>query len=164
MIKLLQTYKVYYPDTYGGIPYIIEKIIKTKPSNLAHEILVCGKKNLYEKDIDFEIRRVKSIANIWSMPLSLKYIQLLIGRMNIVDVTIYHAPFPIVDLVILLRFMKSDKVIIWWHSDIVTQRKIRWLIRPLQFYSLKKAKVIICLLYTSPSPRDRTRSRMPSSA
>ena len=25
-------------------------------------------------------------------------------------------------------------------------------------------KDIICLLYTSPSPRDRTRSRMPSSA
>ena len=31
------------------------------------------------------------------------------------------------------------------------------------FYALfEKAKV--CLLYTSPSPRDRTRSRMPSSA
>mgnify|MGYP003309214622 CR=1 FL=1 len=26
------------------------------------------------------------------------------------------------------------------------------------------ANAIICLLYTSPSPRDRTRSRMPSSA
>ena len=26
------------------------------------------------------------------------------------------------------------------------------------------SKKIICLLYTSPSPRDRTRSRMPSSA
>ena len=25
-------------------------------------------------------------------------------------------------------------------------------------------EVMICLLYTSPSPRDRTRSRMPSSA
>ena len=25
-------------------------------------------------------------------------------------------------------------------------------------------KVLVCLLYTSPSPRDRTRSRMPSSA
>ena len=25
-------------------------------------------------------------------------------------------------------------------------------------------KLLICLLYTSPSPRDRTRSRMPSSA
>ena len=26
------------------------------------------------------------------------------------------------------------------------------------------AEVYVCLLYTSPSPRDRTRSRMPSSA
>ena len=30
-------------------------------------------------------------------------------------------------------------------------------------YDLTKAR-ITCLLYTSPSPRDRTRSRMPSSA
>ena len=33
--------------------------------------------------------------------------------------------------------------------------------------SIQKAKIVqdyICLLYTSPSPRDRTRSRMPSSA
>jgi len=28
----------------------------------------------------------------------------------------------------------------------------------------EKAKALCCLLYTSPSPRDRTRSRMPSSA
>ena len=27
-----------------------------------------------------------------------------------------------------------------------------------------RAKIKTCLLYTSPSPRDRTRSRMPSSA
>ena len=31
-------------------------------------------------------------------------------------------------------------------------------------YNLKKGKINFCLLYTSPSPRDRTRSRMPSSA
>ena len=31
-------------------------------------------------------------------------------------------------------------------------------------YVLELAKIIDCLLYTSPSPRDRTRSRMPSSA
>ena len=28
----------------------------------------------------------------------------------------------------------------------------------------ERGDVVICLLYTSPSPRDRTRSRMPSSA
>ena len=34
------------------------------------------------------------------------------------------------------------------------------------YYSIKKGDTLyrICLLYTSPSPRDRTRSRMPSSA
>ena len=32
------------------------------------------------------------------------------------------------------------------------------------FYYDPKDLSIICLLYTSPSPRDRTRSRMPSSA
>ena len=31
-------------------------------------------------------------------------------------------------------------------------------------YSMVNKKISFCLLYTSPSPRDRTRSRMPSSA
>ena len=31
-------------------------------------------------------------------------------------------------------------------------------------YQPDKGEIKICLLYTSPSPRDRTRSRMPSSA
>ena len=31
-------------------------------------------------------------------------------------------------------------------------------------FNVKGSWEIICLLYTSPSPRDRTRSRMPSSA
>ena len=32
------------------------------------------------------------------------------------------------------------------------------------FYSIQGEGYFTCLLYTSPSPRDRTRSRMPSSA
>ena len=35
---------------------------------------------------------------------------------------------------------------------------------PVKFEDLKYLELIDCLLYTSPSPRDRTRSRMPSSA
>ena len=34
----------------------------------------------------------------------------------------------------------------------------------LERWNLAKPEIIACLLYTSPSPRDRTRSRMPSSA
>ena len=46
-----------------------------------------------------------------------------------------------------------------------------WFTNPIIYRELLKKqqkgldiKIIICLLYTSPSPRDRTRSRMPSSA
>ena len=35
---------------------------------------------------------------------------------------------------------------------------------PLSLYAATKKSNELCLLYTSPSPRDRTRSRMPSSA
>ena len=42
---------------------------------------------------------------------------------------------------------------------------IRWLEQVFKQIDKKiKIKFYICLLYTSPSPRDRTRSRMPSSA
>ena len=33
-----------------------------------------------------------------------------------------------------------------------------------EFLSFEREMLYFCLLYTSPSPRDRTRSRMPSSA
>ena len=52
-------------------------------------------------------------------------------------------------------------------AEVVAQKKgrmiriERWGKRRMA-YAIKKAQD--CLLYTSPSPRDRTRSRMPSSA
>ena len=40
-----------------------------------------------------------------------------------------------------------------------------WGVEPVKGFRLFRARVVFpCLLYTSPSPRDRTRSRMPSSA
>ena len=39
----------------------------------------------------------------------------------------------------------------WWYSKVVS-------------HGFPKGKAMACLLYTSPSPRDRQKSRMPSSA
>ena len=41
---------------------------------------------------------------------------------------------------------------------------VDYLLKPVGAQDLKRALDKACLLYTSPSPRDRTRSRMPSSA
>jgi len=48
-----------------------------------------------------------------------------------------------------------------WGDD---QSKHPLVSRALQGKTVKATQIIPCLLYTSPSPRDRTRSRMPSSA
>ena len=45
-----------------------------------------------------------------------------------------------------------------------SKSNIHRLVHSLREQGLLKMKPYICLLYTSPSPRDRTRSRMPSSA
>ena len=40
----------------------------------------------------------------------------------------------------------------------------RWTFKSDQNHSRSGVKYLVCLLYTSPSPRDRQKSRMPSSA
>ena len=55
----------------------------------------------------------------------------------------------------------------WWQTspEELERRRIaheRYLAKLAE--DVRKQKARICLLYTSPSPRDRTRSRMPSSA
>ena len=48
-------------------------------------------------------------------------------------------------------------------GDLEKERGITILAKPTSVM-WKDTRINICLLYTSPSPRDRTRSRMPSSA
>ena len=49
-------------------------------------------------------------------------------------------------------------------SEVVGLRRIYGRVGVLRYRSSRKVIFYDCLLYTSPSPRDRTRSRMPSSA
>ena len=53
------------------------------------------------------------------------------------------------------------------YGAIGLSKKAHAIIKNIDLTEVKKSEgviSIVCLLYTSPSPRDRTRSRMPSSA
>ena len=52
----------------------------------------------------------------------------------------------------------SDTGIFWIRDDFRIENN------PALSFATQNHDYVICLLYTSPSPRDRTRSRMPSSA
>ena len=58
-----------------------------------------------------------------------------------------------------LPFISPAQVEQWVELQGTIDRTRDYLIR-----AVPQAQFSICLLYTSPSPRDRTRSRMPSSA
>ena len=61
-------------------------------------------------------------------------------------------------LAITERFIASGAKVIIWDIDETEAKKA------LKKVNSENLTYQICLLYTSPSPRDRTRSRMPSSA
>ena len=63
---------------------------------------------------------------------------------------------------------ENGKVLPWREHRDDPEAQARWNERHAQWQiedaHLRYDAGLICLLYTSPSPRDRTRSRMPSSA
>ena len=73
---------------------------------------------------------------------------------------------------ILSELARTDRLMIVETLD-VEQPKTKLLVETLKGYGVDNVLIVadnvdknlyLCLLYTSPSPRDRTRSRMPSSA
>ena len=79
---------------------------------------------------------------------------LLSQNVNITGTVINPVDKPVKKAVITLRNLKDEII-----QEDITNRKGKFELEDVEpkFYYL-------CLLYTSPSPRDRTRSRMPSSA
>ena len=63
----------------------------------------------------------------------------------------------------LVLVAKLQRIITQRHDDVVTAMA-SGAVDNMEKYQYMLGQIRTCLLYTSPSPRDRTRSRMPSSA
>jgi rhamnosyl/mannosyltransferase len=59
-----------------------------------------------------------------------------------VDIIQFHEPFPLGDMALLLSGYKG-KVVVWWHSDIVRQKVLGKILRPVTTWFLKRADSII---------------------
>ena len=67
-------------------------------------------------------------------------------------------------LLVLPLMVMADNPIVPMDADSADQKSSSNNSAQVQERSVEVAEYETCLLYTSPSPRDRTRSRMPSSA
>ena len=70
----------------------------------------------------------------------------------------------LIGLVIAKKLAKARNINPEYVSEILPSLIISSIIGARAYYVIFEWRQYSCLLYTSPSPRDRTRSRMPSSA
>ena len=140
-ITILQAYKTCYPDVYGGIPYIIEIIRNIRPDIFKHQVLVCGKQQASDDFLGIE--RVRSFGSLLSLPIAPAYPLTLWSRSCNAHIVLMHAPFPLADLILAFALPRSTKLIVFWHADIISQKYMGKIMKPLIRRTLKRASAII---------------------
>jgi rhamnosyl/mannosyltransferase len=142
-LRILQVNKFYAPWV-GGVERIAQIIAEGLNEKTDMQVMVCQPKGRASSDVVNKIRvfRASSFGMLFSMPISFSFIVNLWKKSKTADILQFHTPFPLGDLACLLSGFKG-KVIVWWHSDIISQRILAKLVRPIIYAFLKRADMII---------------------
>lgn len=142
-MRVLQVNKLYYPET-GGIENTVQQI--AEGLNTVVDMTVLVSKQFGRPEIQY-INKVKvikagSIGILHSVPISLSFFYYFYKLSKKHEIIHIHMPFPLADLACLLSGYKG-KIIVWYHSDILRQKKWLRLYKPLLYWLLKRADKII---------------------
>lgn len=142
-LKVLQVNKLYYPFT-GGIERIVQQIAEGLCDQVDMKVLVCSDKRKYisENINGVKIVRVPSLFMLGNIPIPVGFLMQFRKLMKDRDVVQFHMPYPFGDLSCLLSGYKG-KVVVWWHSDVVRQKKMMYFYKPIMERFLERADVII---------------------
>lgn len=139
--NLLQAAKWYWPEV-GGIETVALRITEAVKDNAEVNVLVCSEKKKREVQTDEDgvcVYRAKTPLTLFSTPLSFDYIRTFRRMAKDADIIQLHAPFPLSDLAYFLSSGKCKKAkkVLWWHSDVVKQKKLMLFYKPLMKWVLK---------------------------
>ena len=142
-IKVLQVNKLYAP-WIGGVEKVAQDIAEGLNDTVDMRLLVCQQKGKASEDVynGVPVSRSASCGMLYSMPISFDFFFKLRKMSKNADIVQFHSPFPLADFAYLFSGYKG-KVAVWWHADIVSQRRILTLIKPIIKAFLKRADVII---------------------
>ena len=159
-MRILHISKYYYPYV-GGVENICKYIVDSTSN--ADVAVVCfndGRSNIIDEVDGVRVYRVGAWLTIARQAISLSYFTILHKAIKEFrpDVIQFHwaNPFP---AFVLSTIMPNDvKLIVHWHMDIIKQKKIYPLIKPIETWLLKKADLIVV---TSPQYRDSSKPLQP---
>lgn len=142
-LKILQINKLYYPVT-GGIERVVQQLAEGLNERTDMKVLVCQEKGktAIEHVNGVEVHRAGSLGVLFSLPISFSFFWQLRKLSKGRDIIHCHMPFPLGDMACLFSGYKG-KIVLWWHSDIVRQKKMMHFYKPIMERFLKRADVII---------------------
>ncbi|EJU0475018.1 glycosyltransferase [Escherichia coli] len=145
-MNILLINKFYWPDV-GGVETVVQQhanFLTTKGNKVT---VLCIKKNASLKTEKINIQgvniiRCSSLGTFFSMPLSLSFFYHYIRSVLDNKFIIFHEPFPLADIAMCLFLPKKKKTMIFWHSDIVRQKKLKLILGFFIKKALRKANVV----------------------
>ena len=149
-MRVLHVYRTYFPDTQGGLEETIRQIcINTAPLGVESRVLSLSRNP--EPAIvhrpETTVYRAKLTTEIASNGISIGARKLMRQLSAWADVIHYHFPWPFGDVLHYLG-QHSTPSIVTYHSDILRQRLLRILYRPIMNRFLASVDRIAC---TSPN-------------
>ncbi|MDR1997422.1 MAG: glycosyltransferase [Candidatus Margulisbacteria bacterium] len=141
-LKILQINKLYYP-VIGGVEKVVQQIAEGLKGTTDMKVLVCqpGGQSSLETIHGVEVHKAASLGSFFSMPVSLDFLRQFKILSRDRDILHLHLPFPLADLAVFL-FRPKCQIALWWHSDIVRQKKFLLFYKPLLHWLLRRADVI----------------------
>lgn len=142
-LRILQVNKFYHPYI-GGIESVVRMLSREMLDRAEVQVLVCQKNGKTKREIveGVPVTRAGTIGTYFSCPLSFSFFRYFRKMAKQADVVEIHTPFPLADAACLLSGFRG-RVVIAWHSDVVKQKKLLKLYRPLLMRFLKRADQII---------------------
>lgn len=153
-MRILHISKYYYPYI-GGVENICKYLVDNmKKDNDIAVVCFNEKKDDRIDTVDgVKVYRVGAKLTIARQALSLSYFSVLRRAIREFkpDVIHFHWANPYPAFVLLTMIPKNVKLVIHWHMDIIKQKKIYPLIKPVETKLLKRASLV---LVTSPNYRE----------
>ena len=149
-MRILHFFKTYIPDTMGGVEQVINQIARAAAAlGVTSEVLSLSPDRT-ERMIEIDghlTHRVRQNFQIASTGFSISAFQRFAALANRADVIHYHFPWPFMDVVHFMTRIRKPTVVTY-HSDIIRQKYLLKLYRPLQQRFLASVDHIVA---TSPN-------------
>ena len=140
--RILHIYKSYYPDSIGGVEELIRQLI-LKLDKYDQDVLFFSPKGPKLIKVDkANAYRFQPVLSLASTPLSFSALFRFGRFVKKYDILHYHIPYPFADLLHFIHRPKQ-KIVIYYHMEIVKQKRLLKLYQPLMRWFLKQADAIL---------------------